>query len=148
LESFIFIDDSALECEEVQTNCPEVLVLHCPAESEDVSWLEHVWAFDHWAVKQSGPARTEQYRQNRARKELRNEATSFEEFLARLELQVVLEPVRENELERVAELTYRTNQFNANPQPRQVAQLRRELETGEIWSIYVEDRFGAYGLTG
>ena len=150
LDSFIFIDDSALECAEVQAQCPEVLVVQAPADSgEWPALLDHVWAFDRWG---QGRSRTQQYRENREREAVRASSGSFEAFLAGLELQVRMAPVQESELERVAELTARTNQFNANPQARDAAQLRalaaQDRPGCGLWTVHVEDRFGAYGLTG
>jgi HAD superfamily phosphatase (TIGR01681 family) len=52
LDSFIFIDDSALECSEVQAHCPEVLVLRLPDAAENIpEFLDHVWAFDQLGGK-------------------------------------------------------------------------------------------------
>jgi predicted enzyme involved in methoxymalonyl-ACP biosynthesis len=48
LDSFIFLDDSAMECSEVKMHCPGVLALRLPEAVEDIpKFLDHVWAFDH-----------------------------------------------------------------------------------------------------
>jgi HAD superfamily phosphatase (TIGR01681 family) len=55
LDSFIFIDDSSMECSEVQAHCPGVLVLRLPEALEDIpKFLDHVWAFDHLGGKSNG----------------------------------------------------------------------------------------------
>jgi amino acid adenylation domain-containing protein/FkbH-like protein len=147
LDSFIFIDDSAMECSEVQEHCPGVLVLNLPDVAENVpQLLDHVWAFDQLGGKSDTVQRTLQYRQNQAREAARSSTSIFEAFLSSLELKVEIGPVLESELERVAELTYRTNQFNLNPVSRRAAEIRASSE--RYWAVHVHDRFGAYGLTG
>ncbi|MEJ0096570.1 MAG: amino acid adenylation domain-containing protein [Methylocella sp.] len=149
LDSFIFVDNSALECSEVESHCPGVLVLHLPSAPELIPhFLDHVWAFDHLAVKSNSLQRTQQYRHNQAREVVRDSASSFEEFLDRLELKVEMEVVQDHQLERVAELTQRTNQFNLNPLARNPADIRMAADRTPFWTIRVHDRFGAYGLVG
>jgi FkbH-like protein len=146
LDSFIFIDDSAMECSEVEANCPGVLVLQLPNPPERIAeFLDHVWAFDQFGGKAT-VQRTQQYRQNQVREEVRSRAASFADFLKNLELQVSLDPVQDSDLERVAELTRRTNQFNVNPAPRHAAEIGTSSE--RYLAVHVHDRFGSYGLTG
>ena len=48
LDSFIFIDDNPVDCADVKINCPGVLTLQLPRNTESFSsFLNHVWAFDH-----------------------------------------------------------------------------------------------------
>ena len=47
LETFIFMSADQQTCSEVEAECPEVLTLQAPSDSEEIpSWLKHVWAFD------------------------------------------------------------------------------------------------------
>jgi FkbH-like protein len=147
LDSFIFVDDSPIECAEVQANCPEVLVLQLPQAPELVApFLDQIWAFDHAAPTADARRRADQYRENRQREALRAGASSFAEFLDSLDLRVTIEPLASAQLERAAELTQRTNQFNLRPQPRQAGEIR-SLGTACL-GVRVIDRFGDYGLTG
>ena len=51
LDAFVFIDDSALECAEVQSAIPAVLVLQLPQATAEVEqFLAGVWAFDRIGV--------------------------------------------------------------------------------------------------
>jgi amino acid adenylation domain-containing protein/FkbH-like protein len=146
LDSFIFIDDNAIECSEVEASCPDVLVLQLPSSPELIPhFLDHVWAFDELGGKAT-VQRTQQYRQNQIREAVRSRAASFEDFLKNLELRVSMESVQDSDLERVAELTQRTNQFNVNPAPRNAAEIRASSE--RYLAVQVHDRFGSYGLTG
>src|SRR5205823_5135111 len=86
LQDFL-IDDNPLECAEVRAACREVLVLELPADAERIpTFVRHVWAFDHWKVTTEDTKRNPFYRQERAREEVREQATTFEDFLALLGL--------------------------------------------------------------
>uniref|UniRef100_UPI001641D0FB non-ribosomal peptide synthetase n=1 Tax=Burkholderia gladioli TaxID=28095 RepID=UPI001641D0FB len=149
LDSFVFIDDSAAECEQVRQALPEVLVLQVPERDADIAgWIGHVWALDRLKVTGDASRRTEQYRQNRQREAVRAEAPSFESFLASLALEVEIAPVGERDIERVAELTQRTNQFNVRPAPLNAGDIRALGAAGVCATVRVRDRFGDYGLTG
>ncbi len=147
LDSFIFIDDNALECAEVRAHCPGVLVLELPAEPERIPhFLRHVWAFDRARITDEDRRRAQLYSQQRASEQLREAAGSFEEFLAGLELEVRIAEPTAAQFPRLAQLTERTNQFNTTTIRRTEPQLR--ALTGECRVVEVRDRFGDYGLVG
>ena len=151
LNSFIFIDDSDVECAEVETNCPDVLTLKMPEAPEDVAdFLKHCWAFDRTGVTEDARRRTAQYRENRQRSVALEQAPSLESFLESLQLIVEVDPMKPEQLTRVAELVQRTNQFNATSIRRRAGEIQLLLESQEIQVLVVNvrDRFGKYGLTG
>lgn len=150
LDSFIFIDDNPVECAEVRAECPEVLTLQLPADSERIpSFLEHVWAFDRGAASDEDRKRAKSYRENREREGLKREAGSFAEFLRGLELVVDVAPSTPDQQPRVAQLSQRTNQFNASGLRLNEAALRQALSDGlQVLAVHVKDRFGDYGLVG
>jgi iturin family lipopeptide synthetase A len=62
-DSFIFVDDSNMECTSVMTNCPEVLTLQLPKVQDSIPiFLEHVWAFDKLVVTDADLERTKMYK--------------------------------------------------------------------------------------
>ncbi len=147
IDSFIFIDDNPVECAEVTANCPGVLVLQLPEQITDIpDFLQHTWAFDRLTVTADAQQRTRQYRENQEREAVRASATSFDDFLTSLELRVNIQSVQVEQLERAAELTQRTNQFNLRPEPRQVTQV--QAFGSHCLVVEAADRFGDYGLTG
>src|SRR5262249_54154332 len=65
LDSFIFIDDNPLECEDVRQNCPEVLTIELPRDSDEFpQLLKHVWAFDRVRTSGEDKSRTALYQNN------------------------------------------------------------------------------------
>lgn len=150
LESFIFLDDNTVECAEVEANCPEVLTLPLPADQRELPrFLRHAWAFDHLKVTAEDRKRTLLYKQNIQREKLLASATSMEDFLSSLKLEIRIEPMKAAELARVSQLTQRTNQFNCTTIRRSENDLKKLIREGaESFVVHVRDRFGDYGLVG
>jgi len=149
LDSFIFIDDNPIECAEVQANCPEVLTVQLPHE-DLVTFLDHTWALDLPAVIDDDRQRARRYSEEHQRNQLRQSALTLDEFLASLELKVDFSEIQTGDLERVAQLTQRTNQMNFTTVRRTVTDLHRFLqsESGNCFTVRVSDKFGDYGLVG
>jgi len=149
LDAFVFIDDNPVECAEVRANCPEVLTLQLPPADEVGRFLSHLWAFDRLRVTSEDRQRTSMYRVNTERQRVQRQAQSFQEFLRELELSVEITPPAPAQLDRVAQLTQRTNQFNFTTIRRTESEIRQlagmELECR---IVEVADRFGEYGLVG
>lgn len=150
VDSIVFIDDSLLECSEVMENCPQALTIPVPAEPAlFASWLQYVWAFDLNAVTAEDRERTGMMQAEAQRQTLLADADP-QAFLAQLQLKVKVGPVQPHQVARVAQLTQRTNQFNLSGARRdevEIAALMAEPEVA-VLAIEVDDRFGAYGLTG
>jgi tyrocidine synthetase-3 len=149
--SFCFIDDSATECAEVMTNCPRALTLELPEDPDYFTrFLQHVWAFDKIEITEEDKQRNEMYISERKRQEQKKEQTTLDEYLAGLELQVSMQIVDDESLQRVSQLTDRTNQFNLRKKHYSPVEIRSMMAAKETtcWTLTVQDKFGDYGLTG
>ncbi|HEX4884553.1 MAG TPA: HAD-IIIC family phosphatase, partial [Casimicrobiaceae bacterium] len=151
LDSFVFVDDSPMECAEVRANCPEVLALELPPDPARIpAFLDHVWAFDTRPATGEDRNRTKMYQQEAERERYRSEALSLKGFVDGLRLEVRAAPVAEAQVPRVSQLTFRTNQFNFTTVRRTEAEIREFIAQPGQHGLAVEvvDRFGDYGLTG
>ena len=150
LDSFVFVDDNAKECAEMQANCPEVLTLLLPERVEDIpEFIRHVWVFDHWQVTADDRTRSLVYGQKLERERLEKRSASIGDFIAGLKLEVCIEPLVPEHLPRVSQLTLRTNQFNCTTVRRTEADIEGLLRAGyHCLTVDVSDRFGSYGLVG
>lgn len=151
LDAFVFVDDSRVECAEVRANCPEVLTIELPAESDRAARvIASLWAFDRWKVTAEDQQRGDLYRQGIERDRTRRAAPSLAEFLASLDLQITVAPPAPATIARAAQLTFRTNQLNTTTVRRSEAELASQLAAGSIEAlvVHVADRFGDYGLVG
>ncbi|MEO1402685.1 MAG: HAD-IIIC family phosphatase [Cyanobacteria bacterium J06635_1] len=151
LDSFIFIDDNPVECSEVQALCPEVLTLELPADPEHIpAFLNHVWPFDLLKVTEADRQRTLLYRQNRERSQFEQDAFDFNAFIEGLALEIQVVSPSLEQMPRVAQLTQRTNQFNATTRRRSEAEIQQlcAAQGYGCRAVTVKDRFGDYGLVG
>src|SRR6185369_8677534 len=90
------------------------------------------------------------YRENAERSRVLEKAVSIEDFLQSLELHCDITPISSATLPRAAQLTQRTNQFNATTIRRNELQLQQFLALPNVYGhvVHVRDRFGDYGLVG
>ena len=151
LDSFIFMDDSPLECAEVRINCPDVLTLQLPRNVESfASFLNHVWAFDHSGSTEEDQKRTRMYQESVQRQQFRGQALSLKDYIEGLQLCVDIAEATDDQLSRVSQLTFRTNQFNFTTIRRSEQEVRNFLNHSgaNCLVVRVTDRFGDYGLAG
>ncbi|ACS85223.1 FkbH like protein [Musicola paradisiaca Ech703] len=152
LDSFIFLDDSPIECAEVSACCPQVFSLRLPENSDDIpGFLAHVWAFDQVRRQTNEDAkRTHMYQEQVQREAFRQSVFSMEAFIRGLELEITIQPATQDQAERLSQLTHRTNQFNFVKAPYSVADMLASIQSPEqgCLSISVADRFGNYGICG
>ncbi|TQS30536.1 HAD-IIIC family phosphatase [Microbispora sp. KK1-11] len=140
LDSFVFFDDSPVECAEVRAGCPEVLTLRLPAgAAEAAAFLRHCWPLDLTGVTEADRERTRRYQEERQREQARGEM-SLADFFATLDLRVTITPAGPGHEARAAQLAERTNQFNLSG--------ARRLDGEEKFVVDVRDRFGDYGVVG
>lgn len=151
LDSFIFVDDSHVECTEVMTNAPEVLTLNIPKNNLEIpNFLNHIWAFDNLNVTNEDRNRSNMYLAEKKRVESSKNQISLNNFIKTLELKVSMNLLQRDDLSRVSQLTFRTNQFNLSTIRRSEKEFEQILSSEDLkcWTVRVCDRYGDYGLVG
>ncbi len=146
LDSILFIDDSKFELEEVHAACPEVRVLNA---EHYLGLLERSECLV--PVTAESRQRRSFYKVEADRRAVAQSFThDYHAFLRYCEIRLTIRPMTEENLERVHELTQRTNQmnFSGNRYDREV--LRRLLSSPHLdtFVLSCEDRFGSYGVVG
>jgi FkbH-like protein len=151
LDSFVFLDDNPVERSWVQQACPEVVVLEVPDDpAERPGMLRDAPWFDRVETTAADRGRATSYREQRERRRLQQNTTSFEDFLASLEQEAVIERVNDGSLARAAQLCQRTNQFNLTTKRYTSSDLERMIVDPDydLFTLSVRDRFGESGITG
>ncbi|MER5750156.1 SDR family NAD(P)-dependent oxidoreductase [Streptomyces sp. NPDC002088] len=147
LDSFLFLDDNPAEIAKVRAALPQVLSVTCPPADELADFLGRLWPLVPAAATAEDALRARFYEQERERDAVREEG-GFEEFLARLELQVDIREVSEEDVRRAEQLVCRTNQFTLRARSADGDDLARWRQRGEVWTAAARDRFGDYGQIG
>jgi FkbH-like protein len=151
LDSFVFLDDSPQERDQVRQLLPQVYTPDLPASSSDFApFLSSLNCFETVSLGKEDFERTEMYRAERIRKETLDLSGDVENWLSSLEIKVHAAPLRRENLPRAAQLLNKTNQFNLG--------LRRMDEesfwdwakepSNSAYTFQVSDRFGDFGLAG
>jgi len=146
LDSITFVDDSAFEREEIAASCPEVATIdavHYLTIPERPECQQPV-------TEESRKRRLlyrDQYERDAAQREFNSD---YFAFLRGCGLKLLIRPMSTQNLERVHELTQRTNQmnFSGNRYSRdQLVELLRS-DDADHYVLDCSDRFGNYGTIG
>ena len=146
LDTLLFIDDSTFEREEVKTVHPEVNILDASEYLALPDRSECIVPITDESRERRSLYKVEMGRQHIAQ----NFSNDYMGFLRHCEIKLKVLPMTEDNIERVHELTQRTNQmnFSGNRYDRDV--LRSILATPylDTYVLSCEDRFGTYGVVG
>ncbi len=148
LDSFVFLDDSDYEREQMRQLLPEVLVLN---ESPDaLHILRALWdtdAFDSLTLSEEDHRRHQDYSVRSARS-VEAHKDDLEEFLRSLEMQVAIEDIGAANLDRIVTMIGKTNQFNVTTRRHSRAQVQAMLDApGTIpLALRLRDKFGDQGI--
>ena len=151
LDSFIFIDDSQFEVEQMSIARPGVLSLCLPEEGDELrSFVDHTWEFDVFKTTREDVQRNQMYQLEKSRKEEETKHGSLEDFMKSLEIKVDVRNLEPTDLDRSVQLSLRTNQFNMNGIRRTAEDITSRIKQPSTlnWIVEVSDRFGDYGIVG
>lgn len=149
--SFVFIDDNPIEREIVSGECPEVLVPEFPKDSTRLREFAEKLYVEHFRplrISQEDLYKTDMYQAEISRRDVQNTSLSLDDYIAKLEMQVDIHRMRENELERVVQLCSKTNQFNVTTKRYTAAEISALAKDPNhmIFVAYMKDKYGDSGL--
>jgi FkbH-like protein len=147
LDAMAFVDDQDFERAEVAAELPQV----CCVDVADLTDTLARPEFRPRFVTDESKMRREMYRSQAVRDEVEGEFVgTSEEFLAQLDMRLVIGPAREQDLQRAEELTIRTNQLNATGRTYSYEELDvlRTSPDHVLLVASLSDRFGGYGKIG
>jgi FkbH-like protein len=151
LDSFVFVDDNPVECEQVKQMLPEVTVLKVPDQIYRYpSLLLESGLFDTFSSSNEDSLRTEMYQTEAKRVLESKQFETLEQYLASLNLVINIHSIQSAEIPRVAQLTQKTNQFNLTTRRYSETDITTFFQKPDfaIYTLTAKDRFGDYGLTG
>jgi len=148
LDSFVFVDDSDYEREQMRQFLPEVLILN--ESSDPLHALRSLWetdAFDSLTVTEEDRLRHRDYTV-RAARDVGAHQDDLETFLKSLEMEATIEDVGPANIDRALAMIGKTNQFNLTTRRHPRAQLQAMVEApGSIALVLrLRDKFGDQGI--
>ncbi len=146
LNTLLFIDDQPFERQEVRKHAPEVTVVDAAAYRELPDRPEC-----QAPVTAESARRRLMYQEQQQRHAILEAFDGpYFDFLKECKINVFIRPMRPENLERVHELTQRTNQMNFSGNRYDHSRLRQLLKADHLdtYVIQCEDTFGNYGTVG
>lgn len=152
LDSIVFVDDNPTERELVRQVLPMVVVPEWSSNPYDLSSLYNELIekyFQVYSITNEDKNKTLQYQQNAMRNQHQSQYTSLEDFIRSLDLQLTIEEATDLSIQRIAQMTQKTNQFNLTTKRYTENDIRVFLNGGaRIYTLSVADKFGDNGITG
>ncbi len=151
IDSFVFIDDSAVECELMRQALPEVLTVHLPAEPALYAGIvDALDCFDQWAISEEDRRRGKLYKAEVGRRELAQTAVDMPTFYRQLQMRLTIFVDHPAHVARAAQMTQRTNQFNMHTIRCSEDDIRQFMAATDasVLTLALADRFGDNGVVG
>lgn len=149
IDSLVFVDDNPAERARIRQSLPMVEVPELPADvAHYVRCLADAGYFEAIAFTADDRQRGEQYAANVSRQTFLESSQSLDDFLRGLEMSVVFGPVQAVDLERVAQLINKTNQFNPTTRRHSLQDVTRFSASEQCLTLQFRlvDRFADNGL--
>lgn len=146
VDTLLYVDDSQFELEQVKAIHPQVRTLH----AENYLMIPQMPECPD-SITGESQSRRRMYQTEASRQSV---AAGFGQdymaFLKHCNIQLVVKALSEENLERVHELTQRTNQMNFSGNRYDRAVLRQILDSPDLdtYVLDCKDRFGSYGVIG
>ncbi|WP_297955253.1 HAD family hydrolase [uncultured Ruminococcus sp.] len=148
LDSFIFVDDNPAECAIVEGQLPMVQTVNLSNVHDAMYKLTRGGYFEVTSVSEDDMHRSEMYAANAKRAAQRKQFESYEDYLLSLEMNAVIcgfEPVY---IQRITQLTNKSNQFNLTTKRYNENEIKEVSESGNHICLCgrLLDKFGDNGI--
>jgi FkbH-like protein len=154
VDSFVFIDDNPVERDIVRQYLPEVVVPDFPEKeiTELPEWFINEIIYNYFArttLTEEDKEKTEQYKSNLERKKLMKKL-NIDDFIDSLKIKLNFYVNDKRFIERTAQQTQKTNQFNLTTRRYTVMDIEKFINSEEyiVFNLEYEDKFGNEGIIG
>ena len=149
IESLVFIDDNPVERDLVSSQIPAVAVPN--VGSDVVNFITHIdraGYFEPVTLSADDVNRKNYYEDNKKRVKEQSTYQSYEEFLTSLNMTAEIKIFSTVYLDRIAQLTNKTNQFNLTTKRYTVGEIEKISTDSRYLNLYgkLTDKFGDNGL--
>jgi FkbH-like protein len=151
-DSLVFIDDSSFEINLVNERLPIIKTLKVPDNLYEFPkmLLDYLPLFYSQNITDEDLLRLRMVKEDSLRKEIKNEFSDINDYLSSLQISVLIRCNDRENIERIAQLTQKTNQFNLTTKRYTSNEIKGIIESYnfDVLDITVSDKFGTMGLTG
>ena len=147
-ESFVFVDDNPAEREIVSAQINGVATPDIGSVENYIRIVDHAGYFEVTNLSKDDAKRNEMYKQNAERLKLEQSFSDYGEYLNSLEMKGTIKSFEPVYLDRIAQLSNKSNQFNLTTKRYTRNEIEEVAESSEYIDIYgkLEDKFGDNGV--
>lgn len=148
VDSFVFVDDNPAEREIVEMQVPGVAVPVMDKPENYISILDHSGYFEVTTLSKEDIQKTQMYQ---AKAEAVKQVAAFadySDYLKSLEMVAILTDFQPMYIQRIAQLTNKSNQFNLTTKRCSEEDIRKMQESGDYVCVCgrLKDKFGDNGI--
>lgn len=152
IDSLVFVDDSDFEINLVKENLPEVETLQVPKNiyNYPTRFRNLMNLFTKLNFSNEDSIKSKMYIDEIKRKEIKKEFIDINEYLKSLNLKMIISINNQSLIERIAQMTQKTNQFNSTTVRLTQNEVEKfmSIKNQFVLSLKLEDKFGDFGITG
>ncbi|MCI9270116.1 MAG: HAD-IIIC family phosphatase [Dorea sp.] len=147
-ESLVFVDDNPAERHIVKEQIPGVCTPEIGESYEYIQNIDRNGFFEVTYVSVDDMKRNEMYKENAERAKLQGSFSDYGEYLHSLNMRAVIKPFEPIYMERIAQLTNKSNQFNLTTKRYTQAEIEEVSNNEKFITLYgkLEDKFGDNGV--
>lgn len=147
-ESFVFVDDNPAECNIVESQVSGVSAVRLESVEQAMYQLSRSGYFEITSISDDDLKRSEMYAANAKRASQQKSFANYEEYLLSLEMHAVIEDFKPVYLQRITQLTNKSNQFNLTTKRYSDKDMEAVCQSREHIRLYgrLSDKFGDNGI--
>ncbi len=148
-DSLIFIDDNLFELNSVSELVRGVTCFHFTANYTDFLSMTNSFSFRRKQILDADRQKAKQYETEELRKSEEAQYENLDGFIKSLNIKMDIRLNDIRDIERLAQMTGKTNQFNFNKHEYSPDELKEFInKNNRIYSLKVSDKYGDYGTVG
>jgi FkbH-like protein len=151
-DSVVYIDDNPTERELIKQSFPMIETPDFPVQPYLLPvFVKEIIShyFEVYSLTDEDKSKTKFYKSNVERSNFKKQFIDFSEYLKSLEIEILFQKANSSNINRIAQLTQKTNQFNLTTKRYSDSQIQSFVENGAmVYCMKVKDKFGDNGITG
>lgn len=148
IDSFVFADDNPVERKIIDGEALGVAVPEMERVERYIQTLDHGGYFEITSLSSDDLVRVEMYKANAQRAQMKQSIVNYDDFLESLEMKGTIRKFEPIYIQRIAQLTNKSNQFNLTTLRCSETDIQKMNESPDYICLYgkLEDKFGDNGV--
>ncbi len=147
-DSLVFVDDNPAEREIVRTQVKNACVPDISQVEQYIKEIDKYGYFEITALSKDDLAKNDMYKANMERVKLKQTFSNYNDYLLSLDMKAVIKPFEAIYMQRIAQLTNKSNQFNLTTKRYSQSEIEQIAQDKNYITLYgkLTDKFGDNGV--